>query len=610
MNKHTKDMNSKVYQNKKLLLGILLIFIMLISGMGVSLLWNTQRMISQAVYRQLESVREIKKSAIQDYFKERQKDMQVMIETISKLKMESLNNLTIIRDNKKKQLENYFSNCFSAMSDIQNNLRVKRGIKEFSLAFQKGIQSNSYQQVYNQYYVGLKSLKETFGFYDIFLIDALGNIIFTEKKESDLGQNLYSDDLKNTGLSKAFLKGQTSTTFVDFSWYDPSQSPAAFMSTPFMSKDNKLVGVVVFQLSSEKINRIMKERDGMAPTNEAYLVGPDYLMRSDSILDTANRSVTRSFKYPEKGKIDTIASNLAMKGQIGKNIIVDYRNQPVLSAWTPIKIGDLTWAVIVETDVSDAFSPKGDPEQYFFKKHKDIYGYYDLFLVNPDGYCFYTVIKEDDYQSNLVTGKYKDSNLGNLIQKVIQTKKFEIVDFYPYAPSSNSLAAFIAQPLLNHDKIELIVAAQLTPDAINQTMKQRSGMGETGETYLVGSDKRLRSNSFLDPEKHSVKASFEGNIENNGVDTEAVRNALAGKTGENVITDYNKNKVFSAYSPLRIGDVTWAAIAEIDVEEAFAKIHTIKWLMGIALTIASMACMIIIYLIINAGKEFPSEQEN
>jgi len=602
-------MTNRITSNKKLLFTILLIFIMFVSGMGIFFFWNTQTMISQAVFRQLESVREIKKNAIQDYFKERQKDMQIMVETISKLKIESLNNLVTIRESKRNQIENYFSNCFSAMNDIQNNLRVQNGLKAFSSAFQKGTQSDSYQQVYNQYYKGFKSLNETFGFYDMFLIDPSGNIIFTEKREPDLGQNLQSGSLKDTGLAKAFFKGRISTAFVDFSWYSPSKSPAAFLATPFMDKENNLIGVVVFQLSTEKINQIMKERVGMARTNEAYLVGSDYLMRSDSLLDSANRSVTSSLQFPQKGKINTFASNQAINGKAGKNIIIDYREQPVLSAWAPIKIGGLTWAVIVETDVSDAFSPEDDPEQYFFNKHKDIYGYYDLFMINPDGYCFYTVLKEDDYQSNLVTGKYKNTNLGNLIQKVTKTKEFEIIDFHPYAPSSDSLAAFIAQPLLNDGKIELMIAAQLTPDAINQTMKQRMGMGKTGETYLVGADKRLRSDSFLDPENHSLSASFEGNIENNGVDTEAVRKALAGETGKNIINDYNKNKVFSAYSPLKIGDVTWAAIAEIDVDEALAEIQVIKWLIGITLTIAAIACMIIITLIFNTKRDLSSEQE-
>lgn len=601
-------MKNNLSQNKRVLFAVFLIFIILVSSVGSFLLYKTQTMISQAVFRQLESVREIKKSSIQDYFKERQKDMQIMVKTISELKIEALNNLVTIRKSKKARIENYFSTCFSAMNDIQNNLRVKNGLKAFSAAFQQGIQSNQYQQVYNQYYPGFKSLKEVLGFYDIFLIDPSGNIIFTEKRESDLGRNLYYDDLKDTGLADAFIKGRASTSFVDFSWYAPSNSPAAFIATPFMHNNGRLAGVVAFQLSSAKINEIMKERTGMNNTNEAYLVGPDYLMRSDSILDPVNRSIEASFQFPEKGKVQTFAADRAINGKTGKDIIIDYRGQPVLSAWTPIKIGDVTWAMLVETDVADAFSPKSDPEQYFFHKHKEIYGYYDLFMINPDGYCFYTVVKEDDYQTNLVTGKYKDTNLGKLVQKVLKTKEFGLVDFQPYSPSSNSLAAFIAQPMLNDGKIELIVAAQLTPDEISQTMKQREGMGKTGETYLVGSDKRMLSDSHLDPEKHFLSASFQGNIEDNGVDTEAVRKALAGETGKNIIIDHNNNKVFSAYSPLTIGDVTWATIAEIDVAEAYAELTKIRILIAVFFIITVISCMIMVFLMIRTGKNVAHEQ--
>ena len=474
-------MNNKIYQNKRHILIILLVSILLVSVLGIFLLKNSQKLNFHAVFRQTDSIREIKKSAIQDYFKERQKDMQNMIETISELKFESLNNLITIRESKKNQIENYFSHCFSAMNDIQNNLRVQNGLEAFSSSFKKGLQSEHYKQTYNKYYKGLKSLKETFGFYDIFLIDPSGNIIFTEKRESDLGLNLQSDSLNNTGLAKAFLKGRTSTVFIDFSWYAPSRSPAAFLATPFFNKDNKITGVVVFQLSSEKINNIMKERIGNARTNEAYLVGPDYLMRSDTIMDSVNRSVTASFQFPQKGKLKTIASREGINGKTGEDIIIDYRGQPVLSAWTPVTIGKVTWSMIVETDVSDAFSPKKNQKSYFFNKHKEIYGYYDLFLINPDGYCFYTVIKEDDYQTNFVTGKYKNTSLGNLVQKVIKTRKFEMAGFQPYAPSSNLLAAFIAQPLINEGKIELIVAAQLTSDAINQKKELKTDMDKTGK---------------------------------------------------------------------------------------------------------------------------------
>ncbi|MCP4686668.1 MAG: hypothetical protein GY859_01380 [Desulfobacterales bacterium] len=39
-------------------------------------------------------------------------------------------------------------------------------------------------------------------------------------------------------------------------------------------------------------------------------------------------------------------------------------------------------------------------------------------------------------------------------------------------------------------------------------MKERAGLGKPGEVHLVGADKRMRSDSFLDPVNHSVKASF------------------------------------------------------------------------------------------------------
>ncbi|MCP3955225.1 MAG: methyl-accepting chemotaxis protein, partial [Desulfobacterales bacterium] len=213
-----------------------------------------------------------------------------------------------------------------------------------------------------------------------------------------------------------------------------------------------------------------------------------------------------------------------------------------------------------EVDVAEAFSPVDASGNEYYVKYQKMYGYYDLFLVNPDGYCFYSAAREADYQTNLVSGKYASSNLGKLVRQVIQTKGYGMVDFEPYAPSDGDPAAFIAQPVVHGGDVEIVVALQLPLDAINSVMQQREGMGETGETYLVGPDKLMRSDSFLDPANHSVKASF-ANPSKGNVDTEATQEALAGKTESKIITDYNGNPVLSSYTPLKLGDVTWAIIA-------------------------------------------------
>jgi len=232
----------------------------------------------------------------------------------------------------------------------------------------------------------------------------------------------------------------------------------------------------------------------------------------------------------------------------------------------------LTWALLAEIDVAEAFCPVDNDGKYFFAKYIEKYGYYDLFLMNPDGYVFYTVCKEPDFQTNMVDGKYSSSNLGKITRKVLETKQFQLADFAPYAPSNGTPASFIAQPVVNNGKVEAIVALQISLDAINGIMKQREGMGETGETYLVGPDKLMRSDSYLDPTNHSVKASF-ANPEKGKVDTEESREALAGNTSSKLLIDYLGNPVLSTYTPLKVGDVTWALIAKINKAEAFTSVN-------------------------------------
>ena len=217
--------------------------------------------------------------------------------------------------------------------------------------------------------------------------------------------------------------------------------------------------------------------------------------------------------------------------------------------------------------------------------------YYDVFLISKDGVAFYTAAKEADYQSNLLTGPYKDSNLGKLVREVMQTKQYGVADFAPYAPSDNEPAAFVAQPVLGRGGApRMVVALQMSIDTINAMLHQRDGLGETGEVYLVGPDKLMRSDSFLDPTNRSVKASF-ANPEKGKADTTAVAEALAGKSGVEVGLDYDNEEVLAAYAPLKFGGITWAIIAQIEAEEAFAAV-TAQRNLTLMIALAALAAVI------------------
>ena len=221
----------------------------------------------------------------------------------------------------------------------------------------------------------------------------------------------------------------------------------------------------------------------------------------------------------------------------------------------------------------------------FYKRFLEEYAYYDIFLVDGEtGDVLYTVFKELDYGSNLVSGTYNTTNIARLFKDInssgVTGNVAKLVDFESYAPSNDDPAAFIASPVYDGDKKIGAVIFQMPINKIDAVMQERSGMGETGETYLVGLDRLMRSNSRFS-EKATILA--------NKVDTHAVKEAFEGKTGCKVIKDYRGITVLSAYAPFDALGLKWAIVAEIDKAEAFGAIDALKrWMIIIGVAAAGL----------------------
>ena len=575
--------------------------------LGVFSIQQSGDALEEAAFNQLVGVRDIKKGQIEQFFAERQGDMSVLTETTSTLRADAFSKLTAVQMIKTNQIQAYLKNIEQNLVLLAKNSEITDALSTFDSAWQdmgagagerlqrQYITENphpigerhklnaaatfsAYNKAHGKYHPWLRELLEARGYYDVFLVNRSGDVVYSVYKEADFATNLKNGEWKDTDLAKVYHAveknfSKDKVAFTDFAPYEPSAgAPASFLAAPVFGDDGRGLGALIFQMPIDRINAIMGERTGLGKTGETYMVGPDKLMRSDSYLDPEFHSVKASFANPNKGAADTEAVRLALDGKSGSKVIIDYNGNPVLSAYAPIDVFGITWAVLAEIDVAEAFVPIDSDGHEFYAKYIEQYGYYDLFVISSDGHVFYTVTKEADYQTNMVDGKYASSGLGKLVRKTLQTKSYNIVDFAPYAPSNNAPAAFIAQPIVHDGEVELVVALQLSLDAINKVMQQRGGMGATGETYLVGSDYLMRSDSFLDPDNHSVTASFE-RPETGKVETDASRAALSGETGQGIIIDYNGNPVLSAYTPLSIGDQTWALIAEVDEAEAFEVVN-------------------------------------
>ena len=251
----------------------------ILSVMAVS---TARESFIQDKFEQLVSIRGIKKAQIEKFFDERKGDMGVLVETVATLRKEAFSKLKAVQQIKKNQIDNYFGDRLKLLTDVQQNLRFTEGIKLFTTAFEKGLKGREYQNLSTAREKGFSIFMDNFGFYDVFLIDADGNVVYTVTKESDLGANLKTGPLKESGLGEVFAKSRNQITIVDFSWYKPSNEPAAFIAAPLIDGAGKYWGSAAFQISLKDINAIMQERAGLGKTGETYLVGPDKLMRSDS----------------------------------------------------------------------------------------------------------------------------------------------------------------------------------------------------------------------------------------------------------------------------------------------------------------------------------------
>ena len=556
-----------------------LIFLFLFAGF-ISLvpvsLWSGLKAwesLMESAYAQLESIRELKKKQIEKFFAERRGDTEVLVEIVGVLRQEGFQKLEVAQKIKKERIRDYFENMRAELRVLRDDPYVIQAMLEFNEVFEAGgdrVMTSEWKSLAEKYNSRMKNIMKDNGWSDILLIHDDGDIVYTVAGRRDQGMIIPDSELRDSGLGKAFLRLSSMSSedmiIADFELYPPLDGKyAAFMIGKMWDEARQLKGYVAFEIPTDKLNAIIQQHDGMGETGESYLVGKQ-----------GGKTTYRSDRRVKEGKIGDEKADIhiekGLRGESGRGVKTGSSGNLEMVVYDPLNVSGLNWCIITTMSLEEAIVPRiNDTREDFFAQYIRKYGYHDLFLIHPGGDIFYTVKKEAEYNTNILTGEYADSGLGKLTQKTLRSKQFRIADFEPYAPSQNEPASFIAQPILHDSRVELIVALQVSLKGINSIMQQRDGMGKTGETYLVGQDKLMRSDSYLDPVSHSVKASF-ANPSMGSVDTEAVAESFSGRTGQKIITDYNGNQVLSAYTPLKIGGVNWVLLAEIDKAEVIKPI--------------------------------------
>src|SRR5204863_9780599 len=166
----------------------------------------------------------------------------------------------------------------------------------------------------------------------------------------------------------------------------------------------------------------------------------------------------------------------------------------------------------------------------------------------------------------------------------------QLMDFEPYTPSLGAPAAFVAAPIFKGGQRLGVLALQIPLGRINAIMTgdrrwAEQGLGRTGETYLVGSDHRMRSDSrfFLEaPQRYvdtlgsqqqptnllQLMQAHRTTVLFQPITSVAAGAALGGRTGTLTSPDYRSEPALISYGPLNIQGLDWAIVAKLEAVEA------------------------------------------
>jgi len=231
------------------------------------------------------------------------------------------------------------------------------------------------------------------------------------------------------------------------------------------------------------------------------------------------------------------------------------------------------------------------------------FGYYDLYLIDYDsGRIVYDVAKDRDFATSLKDGPYRDSNLAKVVKQCLATNNVNDVffsDFEPYEASEGEPTQYVASPIWDGQERLGVFALQLSTAAIDDVMTgrrgwQRDGLGQTGESTIIGQDYLLRTNArqFLeDPQGFYAKLKAAGVPEEtlNRVRTykttilqipvkfPSVTAGLRGKEG----TSVEKNLVgggtsLKSYMPVHIEGLRWAIESRMALNEALRPVSEMQ----------------------------------
>ncbi len=340
--------------------------------------------------KQLVTVRETKTKAVSTYFDEVDNDLLFLAENPAlkmpmRLLAESYDSFATANSigkeqtaSMRRQLSSYFESVFSTeyikrnsgskpepyLGQLDDNavaLQYYYGIGKQNTAGTQGDVS-AYESLHGQLSAFLPSFAKRNGYRDILLVSTKNSqVVYSVAKSEDFATSLTKGPFAHTGPGTVFREAAAFTdakvAWADISLYQPNYSqPCFFVATPVL-QENKAIGVIIFEIAPNALQSIMDDHSGLGSSGESFLVGPDFLPRTNTRHDPEHRSIRAALLHPELASINTRAARLALQGKSGLTTAPNYAGQTTLTSYGPLDAAGRRWAMLVEINESELLAP-------------------------------------------------------------------------------------------------------------------------------------------------------------------------------------------------------------------------------------------------------------
>ncbi len=205
-----------------------------------------------------------------------------------------------------------------------------------------------------------------------------------------------------------------------------------------------------------------------------------------------------------------------------------------------------------------ALTSAANYDRPIYQHFVDSFGYHDLQLLLPDGKPLFRQSK-DSAPLDVATQQ--------LFRSALDKNEVLISDLRPAGGKNQPASLLLARAIREEDgaPAQSVLLVELPLAGLNTLMQSRQGLGEAGETYLVGADGRLRSDSARFTELTALGHSIDS--------SDALRQALSGSAGRLEEPGLKGEPALKAFLPVQFGPLNWALIAEMDEAQAFAPVR-------------------------------------